>query len=259
MRYGGHYKSYGPQYVRGIIEGNGFPPDGNMWITYSMNKEDIWVAKVAVPIEEKASEHVDVIFDDLPGEQELDKWNTYSSLWAPVTVKKVNNEKLLVLKDKDPCDYAKAERIFPESKILTARFTIVPKQNHFGMLHIEFQDRNGTPAVRLVFDRDSMLKVKSGYRMKTIASYYPDTAYTIEVDLNVNTRLYDVYVNGIKGSTQFFFAPVHALERIVFRTGEVRRFPNADTPAFQDFDIPDAGIPGKEAIYYIKSVTTDSQ
>jgi hypothetical protein len=28
MRYGGAYKSYGPQYVRGIEEGNGVIPDG---------------------------------------------------------------------------------------------------------------------------------------------------------------------------------------------------------------------------------------
>jgi len=28
-RYGGNYKSYGPQYTRGIEEGNGNPPDGN--------------------------------------------------------------------------------------------------------------------------------------------------------------------------------------------------------------------------------------
>ncbi|HWJ25869.1 MAG TPA: exo-alpha-sialidase, partial [Flavisolibacter sp.] len=46
MRYGGAYKSYGPQYVRGIIEGNGTPPDGKLWVTYSMNKEDIWVGSI---------------------------------------------------------------------------------------------------------------------------------------------------------------------------------------------------------------------
>src|SRR5690606_11718560 len=50
MRYGGNYKSYGPQYPRGIQEGNGVPPDNNMWVTYSMNKEDMWVAKVPVPV-----------------------------------------------------------------------------------------------------------------------------------------------------------------------------------------------------------------
>ena len=33
MRYGGAYKSYGPQYVRGIQEMDGTPPDGNMWVT----------------------------------------------------------------------------------------------------------------------------------------------------------------------------------------------------------------------------------
>lgn len=33
MRYGGNYKSYGPQYVRGIIEGNGKPSDGKLWVT----------------------------------------------------------------------------------------------------------------------------------------------------------------------------------------------------------------------------------
>ncbi|EKC78997.1 six-hairpin glycosidase, partial [human gut metagenome] len=38
MRYGGNYKSFGPQYVRGIQEGNGTPPDGDLWVTYSMNK-----------------------------------------------------------------------------------------------------------------------------------------------------------------------------------------------------------------------------
>jgi len=40
-RYEGAYKSYGPQYIRGIAEGNGTPPDGKMWLTYSVNKEDM--------------------------------------------------------------------------------------------------------------------------------------------------------------------------------------------------------------------------
>ncbi|HEY4787483.1 MAG TPA: exo-alpha-sialidase, partial [Bacteroidales bacterium] len=34
MRYGGFFKSYGPQYVRGIQEGNGTPPSGNVWVAY---------------------------------------------------------------------------------------------------------------------------------------------------------------------------------------------------------------------------------
>ena len=41
MRYAGQYKSFGPQYVRGIQEGNGNPPDGDLWVTYSVGKEDM--------------------------------------------------------------------------------------------------------------------------------------------------------------------------------------------------------------------------
>jgi hypothetical protein len=29
---------------------DGTPPGGNMWVTYSMNKEDIWISKIPVPV-----------------------------------------------------------------------------------------------------------------------------------------------------------------------------------------------------------------
>jgi hypothetical protein len=46
---------------------------------------------------------------------------------------------------------------------------------------------------------------------------------------------------------------VASFRRVVFRTGEVRRFPNADTPTDQDFDVPKAGEQAPEAIFYIKN------
>ena len=49
-RFIGTYKDFGQNYVRGIAEGNGTPPDGGLWVTYSMNKEDIWVSRVPVPV-----------------------------------------------------------------------------------------------------------------------------------------------------------------------------------------------------------------
>ena len=58
MRYGGAYKSYGPQYVSGIQEMDGKPADGNMWVTYSMNKEDMWVSKIPVPVKDKETKQV---------------------------------------------------------------------------------------------------------------------------------------------------------------------------------------------------------
>ncbi|MEZ4904102.1 MAG: hypothetical protein R2822_21315 [Spirosomataceae bacterium] len=117
MRYGGNYKSYGPQYVRGIVEGNGTPSDKNLWVTYSMNKEDIWISKVPVPVTNEVKTHVGDVFNDLPENQELLFWNIYSPLLASVKIEKsTDGTRNLVLRDRDKFDYAKAERIFPDSK-----------------------------------------------------------------------------------------------------------------------------------------------
>lgn len=61
MRYGGNYKSHGPQYVRGIQEGNGIPEDGDLWLSYSVNKEDMWVSRIQVPVQLEATAHAKMI------------------------------------------------------------------------------------------------------------------------------------------------------------------------------------------------------
>ncbi len=108
MRYGGAYKSYGPQYVRGIEEGNGTPPDGNLWVTYSMNKEDIWVSKIPVPVSDVVTTHANEDFNILPTGKELTNWNIYSPVQATVKIEKQpDGTKALVLRDKDKFEYAK--------------------------------------------------------------------------------------------------------------------------------------------------------
>ena len=106
MRYGGNYKSYGPQYVRGIAEGNGTLADGNMWVTYSMNKEDIWVSKVPVPVIDKETSDVNDVFNQMPEGKELDRWNIFSPLWARVDVEKdASGTRCLLLNDQDEFSY----------------------------------------------------------------------------------------------------------------------------------------------------------
>jgi len=257
MRYGGNYKSYGPQYVRGIAEGNGTPPDKNMWVTYSMNKEDMWVARVPVPVVSKVTSQVNEDFNQIADGKELNYWNVYSPLWATVKIEKgADGAKSLILRDKDRYDYAKAERVIPAAKKGTVEFSITAAQNDKGLLHIEFQDAKGAAAIRLIFDADSMLKTKAGYRNSGVTKYEPGREYKVRVDYNVNTRSYSISVNGQSKGTKIFFAPVASVERIVFRTGEVRRFPDADTPTDQDFDLDKPGEPAPEAIYSIKSFKT---
>ncbi len=256
MRYGGNYKSYGPQYVRGIAEGNGTPPDGNMWVGYSVNKEDIWVAKVPVPVRSTVTGPVNEVFNSLPAGQELNFWNYNSGQWTPVKISKdATGTKVLQLSDKDPYDFAKAERVIEAAAHGSIEFSVTPQQNDTGLMHIELQDERGTAAVRLIFDNDGQLKYKAGYRNTGITKYEAGKALDIKIDYNTATRSCVIFVNGENKGPRIFFAPIHKVARVTFRTGELRRFPDADTPTDQSFDLKNPGTPVKEAVFNIKSFT----
>ena len=248
-RYGGNYKNYGPQYTRGIIEGNGTPPDGNIWITYSMNKEDIWVSTIPVPVTDKVTEDVNDDFKD------LNQWNIYSPRWAPVGI----IDHALTLEDKDPYDFAMAERVFPVAKKMQVEFSISAGQNDHGQLQIEMQDERNSPAIRLSFEPDGTLIAKAGARTKKILSYQPNTPYILRITANCDTRMYTVNIDGKDVLTQLFFDPVESFGHIVFRTGEARHFPTADSPAEADTDQPKAGDPVPTAIYSIRYLKTTKQ
>ncbi|MFV0541511.1 MAG: exo-alpha-sialidase [Aestuariibaculum sp.] len=258
MRYGGNYKSYGPQYVRGILEGNGMPPDNKLWVSYSVNKEDIWVASVPVPVTGEVTNDVDEVFNNMPKGKELDVWNIYSLAWAPVRIEDYKGEKTLTLRDYDSFDYARVERIIPLAQQMEATFTVVPEQNDHGLLQIEFQDKTGLPSIRLVFDDDGILKTKAGSRFKTITEYKAGETYTIHITLNTTLRSYTISVNGENESRKIFYAPSNGINRIMFRTGEQRHFPTPDTPADrEDYDdLPNTGILIPEAVFHIKELKT---
>jgi hypothetical protein len=256
MRYGGAYKSYGPQYVRGIEEGNGTPPDGHLWVTYSMNKEDIWVSKIPVPVVAQASGAVNDNFGQMPVGQELNNWNIYSPTWATTQIETTaDGSKALALHDSDPFDYAKVERIIATSKKVAIEFSVMAGR---GLVHIEVQNTQGTPATRLIFDADSILKVKVGYRNSNILTYEAGKTYDIRLELDASKRTFQIFVNGQNKGAKVFFAPVTSFQKVVFRTGDVRRFPNTDTPTDQNYDLPNANSQDSETSFYIKSLKTKS-
>ncbi len=256
MRYGGAYKSYGPQYVRGIQEMDGKPIDGNMWVTYSMNKEDMWVSRIPVPVKDKITTPVNDVFDSMAAGKELNEWNIYSPLWCKVNIETSNNKKALALHDSDPFDYAKAERIFPEAKQVTVEFSLSAQQTNTGNLEIELLDKKGTATLRLILDSTGNILTKQGYRNKGLGKYNAGELLNIKIELNTTTRFYTVTINNGKPNPNVFFQPVESVERLSFRTGSVRRFPDADTPTDQDYDLPNADARTKEAVYFIHSVKT---
>ena len=249
MRYGGAYKSYGPQYVRGIQEMEGKPADGNMWVSYSMNKEDMWVSRIPIPVKDKETKHLDENFEN---GNTINSWNIFSPLWCPV---KMEN-KTLALHDADPFDYAKAERVFLNAKRVGIEFAVTPKQNDFGNLEIELVDAKGIPCLRLILDSAGNILTKQGYRNKSLGEYSTGEAVSFKIELNTVTRFYTVSINGKNPSNNLVFAPVESVERIVFRTGNTRRFPDADTPTDQDYDLPNGNAKAKEAVYLIHYLKT---
>ncbi|HWS00869.1 MAG TPA: exo-alpha-sialidase, partial [Prolixibacteraceae bacterium] len=256
MRYGGGYKSYGPQYVRGIQERNTQPPDGKLWVAYSENKEDIWVSSIPVPVKSAAESHVNDLFDNLSESRGLENWNIYSPVWAKVGIETRNGRKCLSIQDKDEFDYAMACRLFPSSKKINVEFEVEAAQSNHGTLFVELQNEKNTAALRLVLDADSILKTKAGYRMRNLMTYQANRKYTVRIEAQTSNRYFEVFVDNNKVGNGLFFAPVASLQQIVFRTGEVRRYPDIDTPTDQDFDVKQDGKPLPEAKWWISSLKT---
>lgn len=251
MRYGGNYKSYGPQYTRGIQEGNGIPVDRNLWVSYSVNKEDIWVSRIVVPVRTKAVSHAHDNFSEYIDLSQLKDWNIYSPLWAPVTLEEKDGMKWLSLSDKDPYDYSRVERKIPATKDLKVSFDLMADQNDYGMLQIEFLNEEGTACARIDLNPDGTMVSKGGARYGKVISYEPNKKYHVEVIVSISERNSTIYIDGQQKITRMLFAPVHNIERVAFRTGERRRFPTVDTPADQIYDVPDAGEEDRNVTFRI--------
>jgi hypothetical protein len=148
----------------------------------------------------------------------------------------------------------------PKTTELSVSFKCMAEQFSHGTLQIEFLDEKGIACSRLEFTPEGFIRIKKGARFSNLMSYNVDKIYEIKADLSVSDRNITVYVDDKKIGQSMFFAPVHSIERIVFRTGNVREFPTPETPADQDYDLPNAGEQEKEAVFRIRDLkTSDSK
>ena len=252
LRHGGQYKSYGPQYTRGIQEGNGTPKDSSLWVTYSNNKEDMWVSRIPVPVRLNASSHAQP-FPQQGQLADLTDWNLYVPRLCPIMLK----DGWLSLHDSDPYDYAKAERIIPNTKELEVTFDLNMGQSNCGELDIEFADDQGTVCSRIVVDSAGVIRVKGGARFGTILKRYePGQVYHLRAVLSTALHRATYYLGDKKVCERQFDTPVASISRIIFRTGPLFAKPDIDTPADQDFDMPRADERDAKAVYHIANVTS---
>jgi hypothetical protein len=262
-RFAGNHKDFGLQYVRGIEEGNGTPPGRNLWVTYSVNKEDIWMTRVPLPVRSAVTAPVRDTFDALPAGGDIPDWNIYTSLWAPVRVAEFPSaaNKSLELEDRDPHDYARAVRVFPESKSASVSFKVCAKQAGGGRLEVEVMDRFGSRPVRLMFTSGGEIQAMDGSRAVTLQSYKAGAWYRVALNVDSTGDSFAVAIDGKPVLKKAAMAvSVKSVERISFRTGAYRTGPARTVdPEKVLTDLPGADDPEPMASFYIDDVVAEER
>lgn len=215
-RFFGENKDFGPCYVRGITEGEQQPKDQNMWLTYSVNKEDIWVARVPLPVRTTWNGPVNDRFDQILPHDVIPNWNLYRPKWANVFA----DGRSLCLTDSDRYDYARAIRVFEQGKRVNIRLRLKVVKENGEPFEIDVTDRHG--------ERMLSLSLKDGVicsLQQTLATYHPNEWMDINLTLDTDKRTFTCF-----GRTLPALHAVNSVERISFRTGTWRNLPDRQTP-----------------------------
>jgi hypothetical protein len=167
-----------------------------MFVAYSVNKEDIWLARVPTPVRPDPAD-----FDG--------PWNRYSPRLAPVTL----DQDTLRLEDSDPADRAIATKVFPPAEHVRVSFDLLPTDSPAGSLHVTLLPPAG-----------------SGHLFRvTVGVPKVPCHYTIEADCRTQTYTYVVGHNA--PTTSRFAEKAVSLGRLTFETENDREVtPDADRP-----------------------------
>ncbi len=257
-RYMGRAKDFGFQYTRGISEGNGTPPGTDMWLTYS-TKEDIWVARVPVPIRGSMPGPVSDNFDDMEVGGVIKNWNIRRGPWIPVGIVAFPSarNKSLQLEDRDPYNYAKAERVFAEGPSKTISIKVYAHQVDTGQLNVEVLNHAGNRAVRLVFGPDGHVWATDGSKSVDGGPYKAHTWYNLEIRVDATNGNYSATLDGRPIAHQASFVePASDVNRLCFRTGAPYTEPTRETSRDTGGrDVPNADESAPAAVYNVDDVS----
>lgn len=262
-RFYGIWKDFGPCYMRGISPGNGNPPGTDMWMTYSMNKEDIWISRIPTPIKYKVNVDVTDDFEKMDVNGSIIDWNIHSPMWAKASLIKENNGNyILQMNDEDPYDYCRAIRVFQEGKTVTASFKVKVVATDTTQFDIDIADKFGNRPIQISFDTDGYIKAAAGVAMKPLIKFDVDKWYSFKVEYDTNgIGKYSIFIDGKKIDENLnAVVAVKSVERISFRTGTYTNMPNRQTPNEVDYP-PLKGSDEKQKLstYYIDDVFISSK
>lgn len=240
-RFGGQYKDIGQQYVRGIEARDAPGPDDALWVAYSVNKEDLWVSRVPLPVRTRVDEPVHDIFDHVAMGGVVPGWNLVCGRWASAQVVAApDGGRCLELRDEDPYDHATAMRVFPQSRGISIALTVRAEEAH-GRLEVDVEDGSGLRPVRLALAAETLVEVGASGAERELAPFEPFVWHELRVAIDVDQGRYAVLLDGcivVPGAS--LLEPVESVERLVLRTGPYR----ADR-AVQPMDAPE-DLPGAD-------------
>ncbi len=222
MRYKGIWKDFGPQYMRGISWYNKKDedaPDRAYWyLTYSVNKEDIWFAKI--PVQALLTER-----DTESG------FETITHVYNPIDSSVKIGAKEIAVKDKALCDYCKTITYTGNVKSFHCRININKLTQE--SIYLELTDDKYQPAARIIFDNSEVVSSQT-----TAVVGFGQLDYGHELELLIQTDCKN-YINEITVSDtvtgecfvrkERFYTAVDALAYLIIRTGPDRKYPNRDT------------------------------
>lgn len=180
-------------------------------------------------------------------------WNIYSPLWAPVRIGEEAGHRVLSLMDEDPCDYARAIRVFPATHGVKISFRVFAKQSN-GRLEIELLDGKGLRPVRLAFGEDGHLWVCHEAQWLDAGAYSAGRWHALELEIPAapDADRCAVLVDGKSPLPRpaYFTDPVSTVERLSFRTGMYREH------GYGGRDLPGADVKAPKAEFLIDDVVT---
>jgi hypothetical protein len=267
QRYQGFHKDLGIQYIRGIAEGNGNPPGDYMWNTFSVNKEDIWVSRTKVPISGTVDGHINQDFQKLSSECDLELWNLYIPKWGVASIiddPQRSGNKCLELRDEEPHDYTRAQRVFPQSKKVRVDFKVLISQLGHASLFVEAQDQRGRRPIKLRFE-SNWLWMDRGRTEKRPVAIRTGRWIDISLELDCEAQKYDLLVNSKLVSSGIKFGQeVQTLESLVFRTGPWRNgvppliVEREPAPGNHSEDLLGSDVKSSLSVFLIDDVRTQS-
>lgn len=237
LRHGGAHKGRGFHYVRGIENCGGESPDGALYVAYSVNKEDIWVSRIPVPVRD--ADEAEVCEDFGTGEDKafLSRWNLHLPAGDCCRVERGRDgQRQLVLRGQASHDALRATRLFRAGSQVTVSIALALEGA--GALDVELVSDEGDAPLRLTLDAgEGMLWIAHGRKEReAVAPIRPGYTHRLTLHADAKAQRFSVSLDGKPlGREQtyqgqraelggwYFRAPVTSLSCLVLRTGEARR------------------------------------